>query len=57
MGSLLLTLRISGLTLHAWLFIEIQFNGVVLTKLDKIAKPIKNILLINFISRFATSVF
>ena len=35
MGSLLLTLIISGLTLDAWLFIEIQLNVVALTKLDK----------------------
>ena len=40
MGSLLLTLIISGLTLHAWLFIEIQLNGVVLTKLVINANPV-----------------
>ena len=40
MGSLLLTLIISGLILHAWLFIEIQLNGAVLAKLDKNNDPI-----------------
>ena len=39
-GSLLLTLIIYGLTLHAWLFIEIQFNRVIITKLDKNNNPI-----------------
>ena len=47
MGSLLLRLITSGLTLHAWLFVEIQLNGVVLTKLDQKANPVKNISLIN----------
>ena len=40
MGFLLLTLVIYGLTLHSWFFIEIQFNGVVITKLDKNKDPI-----------------
>ena len=50
MGSLSLTLIISGLTLHASLFIEILLHWVVLTKLDKNANPVKNIVLINSIS-------
>ena len=42
MGSLLSTLVISGLSfLHAWLFIEIQLNEVVVTKLDKNNDPKK----------------
>ena len=41
-GSLLLTLILSGLALGAWLIIEIQLNGVVLTKLDKNGNPVKN---------------
>ena len=41
MGPLLLTLIISGLTLRASLFIEMQLNGVVLTKLDTNNDPIK----------------
>ena len=40
MGSLLLTLIVSGLTLHAWLFIEIHLKGVMPTKLDKNNDPI-----------------
>ena len=40
MGSLLLTLIISGLTFHAWLFIEMQLNWVVLAKPDKNNDPI-----------------
>ena len=47
MGSLLLTLKISGLTLHALLFIEIQLNEVVLTKFDKNNDPIKKHFLMN----------
>ena len=37
---LILTLTISGLTLHAWLFIEMQLKEVTLTKLDKNNDPI-----------------
>ena len=37
----------SGLTFHASLLIEIQLNGVVLTKLDKKANPVKIFSLIN----------
>ena len=33
MGLLLLTLTISGLVLHSWLFIEIQLNEFILGKL------------------------
>ena len=50
MGLLLLTLTISGLALHGWLFIEIQLNlfafsgamlnRIILTKLDKNKDPI-----------------
>ena len=36
----ILTLIIFGLTLHAWLFIEMQLKGVVLTKLNKNNDPI-----------------
>ena len=43
MGSLLLRVIISGLTLHAWLFIEIELKRVVLTKPDKNASPVENI--------------
>ena len=60
MGLLLLTLIISGLTLHALLFIEMQLNGVVLAKPDKNNDPILSTFLINtniFIRRFATSFF
>ena len=39
-GSLLLKLIISGLILHSWFFIEMQFKEVVLTKLDKHKDPI-----------------
>ena len=57
MGLLLLTLTISGLALHGWLFIEIQLNGIafnlvvfsgavlngiVYVKLDRIVNPVKN---------------
>ena len=44
-GSSLLTLIISGLTLHAWLFIEIQLNGVALNRFTygKTVNPFKNI--------------
>ena len=38
---------ISGLTLHAWLLIEMQLKGVVLNKLDKNNDPIKKHFLIN----------
>ena len=47
MGLLLLTLTISGLALHAWLFIEIQLKEVVLTKFDKNNDPMKKHFLIN----------
>ena len=47
MGLLLLTLAISGLALHAWLFIEIQVNEFTLVKLDIIANPRKNTFLTN----------
>ena len=40
MGSLLLTLTISDLTLHARFFIEMQLKEVALTKLDKNNDPI-----------------
>ena len=40
MGLLLLTLITSGLTLHYWFFIEIQFKEVVPTKLDKNKDPV-----------------
>ena len=33
-GSLLLTLTISGLTLHPWLLIETYFNGFTFDKLQ-----------------------
>ena len=46
-GSLLLTLTISGLTLHFWLFIEIQLNEFTLIKVDKIVNPAKNAFLTN----------
>ena len=44
--GLLLTLTISGLALHGWLFIEIQingitFNGIAFAKFDRIVNPIK----------------
>ena len=44
-GSLLLTLTISGLTLHIWLVIEIHLSGVAANKftLDKIVNPVKSI--------------
>ena len=62
MGLSLLTLTISGLALHDWLFIEIQLNGtavnlvvfseavligIVFMKLDRIVNPVKNTFLIN----------
>ena len=43
MGLLLLTLTISGLALHAWLFIEIQLKEVALTKFDKNDDPMKKL--------------
>ena len=47
MGLLLLTLTVSGLALHDWLFIEIQLNGIAFkelafVKFDRIVNPIKN---------------
>ena len=39
----LLTLIISGLTFHSWLFIELQPNGVALVRLDETDNPAKNI--------------
>ena len=42
-GWLLLRFIISGPNLHAWLIIEIQLNGVVLTKLDKNINAVENI--------------
>ena len=47
MGLLLLTLKISGLALHTWLFIEIQLKEVVLTMFDKNNDPIKKQFLIH----------
>ena len=62
MGLLLLTLIISGLALHGWLFIEIQLNGIafnlvvfsgavldgiVFMKFDRIINPVKNTFLTN----------
>ena len=37
----LLTLTICGLTLHPWLFIEIQLNEFMPAKVDKNANPVK----------------
>ena len=45
-SSSLLTLIISGLTLHYWLFIEIQINGVALNGFTY-DKTVKNIFSIN----------
>ena len=42
MGLLLLTVIISGLALHAWLFIEIQLQKLAFVKLDKIVNPMKH---------------
>ena len=44
MRLFLLTLIISGLALHGWLFIEIQVKEVVLTKFDKNNDPMKKTL-------------
>ena len=47
MALLLLTLIISGLTLHSWFFIEIQFNRIAFNreftfvKSDKVVNPRK----------------
>ena len=41
-GSSPLTLIICGLSLHSWLFIEIQLNEIALVKVDKNANPVKN---------------
>ena len=46
-GSLVLALTISGLTLHSWLFIEIQLNEFMPLKVDKNANPVKKHFLIN----------
>ena len=40
-GSSLLTVTICGLTLHSWLFIEIQLNEFMLMKIDKIVNRAK----------------
>ena len=40
MGSLVLTLIISGLTLHSWFIIEIHLKDVAPTKFDKNNDPI-----------------
>ena len=42
MGLLLLTVIISGLALHAWLFIEIQLKKLAFVKIDKIVNPMKH---------------
>ena len=52
MELLPLTLTTYGLVLHSWFFMEIQFNGVVLSgitfaKFDKIVNPMKNTFLTN----------
>ena len=47
MGLLLLIVIISGLALHARLFIEIQLNEFAFVKPDRIVNPIKNTFLIN----------
>ena len=41
-GSSLLTLTIFGLTLHYWLFFEIQLNKFTFLKVDTDANPVKN---------------
>ena len=43
----MLTLIISSLALHTWLFIEIELNEFVLTKPDENNDPMKNHFLIN----------
>ena len=40
-GSSLLRLTVCGLTLHYWLFIEIQLNEFKPVKVDKNANPVK----------------
>ena len=54
--SSLMTLTIFGLTLHSWLFIEIQINEFTLVKVDKNANPIKRLLytLFNKLNIFIT---
>ena len=42
-----LTLTICGLTLHSWLFIEIQRNIFTLVRVNKHGNPVKKHLLIN----------
>ena len=49
MGLLLLTLKISGLALHYWLFIEMQLNEFAFVKLDRIVNPVKNTFLTNLV--------
>ena len=41
-GSPPLRLTICYLTLHSWLFIEIQLNKFMLVKVDKNVNPVKN---------------
>ena len=55
-GSSLLRLTVCGLTLHYWLFIEIQLNEFKPVKVNKNANPVKKHLLINpniFISYYS----
>ena len=52
MGLLLLTLTISGLALHPWLFIKIQLNEIIFkdfefVKFDRFLNPTKNTFLPN----------
>ena len=47
MGLLLLTLTISGLALHGWLFIEIELKELAFVKFDRIVNPTKNTFLTN----------
>ena len=44
-GSSQLALTICGLTLHSYLFIEIQLNKFTLVKVDKKVNPVKKHLL------------
>ena len=46
-GSSQLTLTICGLSLHLWLFIEIQLIEFTLVKLGQIVNPAKNTFLTN----------
>ena len=46
-GSSPLTLTIYNLTLHFWLFVEIQLNEFMLVKVDKNINPLKKHFLIN----------